>query len=66
MEQQNTRQEISEEVLQASHLEWTVIRPPALTDGPHTGVYRVGAEHVPSKGKGFPGLMWPILCSNNS
>lgn len=57
---------LSEEVLQASHLEWMAIRPTLLTNGPYTG----GTELVQStflpKGKGFPGPMWPILCSNNS
>lgn len=29
-------------VLRASDLDWTVVRFPRLTDGPHTGKYRVG------------------------
>lgn len=31
-------------IRQADDLEWTIVRPPALTDGPHTGRYRVGTE----------------------
>lgn len=31
-------------IRQADDLRWTIVRPPALTDGPHTGRYRVGAE----------------------
>lgn len=30
----------TENVLRSSGLEWTVVRPPRLTDGPHTAVYR--------------------------
>ncbi len=29
-------------VLRASDLDWTIVRFPRLTDGPHTGKYRVG------------------------
>ena len=29
-------------VIAESGLEWTIIRPPVLTDGPRTGAYRVG------------------------
>lgn len=42
---------LSETVLQASGLDWVVIRPTRLTDGPRTGVYRVGLPHVPSGGR---------------
>ncbi len=30
------------EVLKKSSLEWTIVRGPRLTEGPHTGKYRVG------------------------
>ncbi|MBP2707809.1 SDR family oxidoreductase [Microbispora sp. RL4-1S] len=33
-----------EEVVRASGLEWTIVRPPRLTDGPHTGVYRSAVD----------------------
>lgn len=36
--------------LQKSSLDWTAIRPMALTDGRHTGVYRVVSEGLPSGG----------------
>lgn len=36
--------------LQQSALDWTAIRPMALTDGPHTGVYRVVTDGLPSGG----------------
>jgi putative NADH-flavin reductase len=29
-------------IIQASKLDWTIVRFPRLMDGPHTGVYRVG------------------------
>jgi putative NADH-flavin reductase len=29
-----------EEIVRASGLDWTILRPPMLTDAPHTGVYR--------------------------
>jgi putative NADH-flavin reductase len=29
-----------EDVVRASGLEWTIVRPPMLTNGPHTGTYR--------------------------
>src|SRR5205807_985876 len=34
--------ERAEEAVRASHLEWTIIYPPALTNGPATGGYRHG------------------------
>jgi putative NADH-flavin reductase len=30
-----------EDVLRRSDLAWTAVRPPRLTDGPRTGVYRI-------------------------
>lgn len=36
---------LTEEVLRDSHLDWTVIRPPKLTDGPLTGTYRTAVGH---------------------
>jgi uncharacterized protein YbjT (DUF2867 family) len=32
----------AEEAVRASDLEWTIVYPPALTDGPATGGYRYG------------------------
>ncbi len=34
--------EIQERTIQESRLDWVIVRPAALTDGPHTGVYRSG------------------------
>ncbi|MDX3234688.1 SDR family oxidoreductase [Streptomyces sp. ME03-5709C] len=34
-----------EEVVRASGLDWTIVRPPMLTDGPHTGAYRSAIDH---------------------
>jgi len=34
--------ESAEELVRESHLEWTIVRPGALTSGPRTGSYRVG------------------------
>jgi putative NADH-flavin reductase len=33
-----------ERVLAESDVDWTVVRPPRLSDGDHTGEYRVDAE----------------------
>lgn len=30
------------EVIKQSDLDWVIVRGPMLTDGPHTGKYRVG------------------------
>lgn len=39
-----------EQVLVESGLDWTVARPPRLTDGPYTGKYRVREGRLPSFG----------------
>ena len=36
-----------ERILAASDLEWTMVRPPELTDRPYTGKYRVREGHLP-------------------
>ncbi len=43
-----TRQE---ELIRATKLDWVIVRPGMLTDGPETGVYRVitGGEYVAGK-----------------
>lgn len=33
-----------EQLIMASSAEWTIVRPPGLTDGPATGHYRVGLD----------------------
>lgn len=33
-----------EDLIRGSDLEWTIVRPPMLTNEPHTGTYRVGAD----------------------
>lgn len=33
-----------ERLIQASNLDWTIVRPGGLTDGPRTGQYRVGTD----------------------
>jgi len=35
---------LMEELLVRSAVDWTVVRPPALSDGPRTGAYRTGVE----------------------
>ena len=30
------------DVIRSSNLDWSIVRFPRLTDGPHTGEYRVG------------------------
>ncbi len=39
-----------ERVLGESQLDWTIVRPPQLTDKPYTGKYRVREGHLPSFG----------------
>ena len=34
--------ELNERMIQESHLEWTVVRPPRLTTGMRTGKYKSG------------------------
>ena len=36
--------EVQEDLVRASGLDWTIIRPGGLTDGPATGSYRVGPK----------------------
>jgi putative NADH-flavin reductase len=39
-----------ERIFAASSLDWTLVRPPQLTEKPHTGKYRVWAAHLPAFG----------------
>jgi putative NADH-flavin reductase len=39
-----------EEIVRQSQLDWTLIRPPRLTDGPHSGKYRIRVGHLPRFG----------------
>jgi len=39
-----------ERVFQKSDLDWTLVRPPQLTDKPPTGKYRVREGHLPRFG----------------
>ncbi len=39
-----------EKVFEQSGLDWTMVRPPELTDKPHTGNYRVREGHLPRFG----------------
>jgi putative NADH-flavin reductase len=39
-----------EETVQESSAEWTIVRPPQLTDGPMTGTYRERIGHLPRLG----------------
>jgi putative NADH-flavin reductase/heme-degrading monooxygenase HmoA len=39
-----------EEILKESGLDWTIVRPPQLTDKPRTGAYRVREGHLPRFG----------------
>lgn len=36
--------EAMERLIRASDVDWTIVRPPALEDKPHTGSYRTGTE----------------------
>jgi hypothetical protein len=39
-----------EDVFRKSGLDWTIVRPPRLTDKPRIGKYRVREGHLPSFG----------------
>src|SRR5215469_2004965 len=39
-----------EHVFETSGLDWTIVRPPRLTDKPYTGAYRVREDHLPPFG----------------
>jgi putative NADH-flavin reductase len=39
-----------ERVFEKSELDWTIVRPPRLTDKPYTGKYRVREGHLPRFG----------------
>ena len=39
-----------EETIQESAIEWTIVRPPQLIDGPMTGAYRERIGHLPRLG----------------
>jgi putative NADH-flavin reductase len=39
-----------EQIIESSELDWTIVRPPQLTDKPFTGKYRVRNGHLPRLG----------------
>ncbi|HEY2476768.1 MAG TPA: NAD(P)-binding oxidoreductase [Candidatus Cybelea sp.] len=39
-----------EAIVQRSRLEWTIVRPPQLTNKPRSGKYRVRVQHLPFMG----------------
>ena len=39
-----------EEIFRTSRLDWTMVRPPQLTNHPHSGKYRVREGHLPAFG----------------
>ncbi len=39
-----------EQIITSSELNWTLVRPPKLTDGPHSGKYRIREGHLPRLG----------------
>ena len=44
-------QEAQERRLQASEVDYTIVRPPRLTNGPYTGRYRIEADTLPPAAK---------------
>lgn len=36
--------EVKESIIMQSGLDWTIVRPPRLSNGPHTGAYRHGGD----------------------
>jgi uncharacterized protein YbjT (DUF2867 family) len=45
---------LMEDVLRQSGLDWTVLRPPRLTDKPFTGRYRTAYGHSVTGGRSIP------------
>jgi uncharacterized protein YbjT (DUF2867 family) len=45
---------LTEDILRDSGLEWTVVRPPRLTNGPLTGTYRTAVEQNLRRGVVVP------------
>jgi putative NADH-flavin reductase len=43
-----------ETILMRSDLDWTIVRPPRLTDKPRTRKYRVREDHLPALGFSIP------------
>jgi putative NADH-flavin reductase len=43
-----------EQIITGSGLDWTILRPPQLTDKPHTGKYRLRDGHLPLFGFNIP------------
>jgi putative NADH-flavin reductase len=43
-----------EQLFVESNLEWTLVRPPELTNRPYTGIYRVGEGSLPRFGFKIP------------
>ncbi len=41
---------VMETIFAKSNLDWTIVRPPELTNKPYTGKYRVREEHLPAFG----------------
>jgi putative NADH-flavin reductase len=39
-----------EDIFQKTQLDWTLVRPPRLTDGAHSGKYRIREGHLPRFG----------------
>jgi len=39
-----------ERIFEESELDWTMVRPPELTDKPYTGSYRAREDHLPRFG----------------
>jgi uncharacterized protein YbjT (DUF2867 family) len=40
-----------ERIVRSSGLEWTIVRPPRLTNWPHAGTYVVADGHMPKGGR---------------
>src|SRR5215471_6088953 len=43
MKEEYEDKEAQEQLIRQSHLDWTIVRPARLTNGPHTGSYRMNA-----------------------
>ncbi len=43
--------EEQEKIIRATDLDWTIVRPGGLTDGPQTGTYRIGVDQSISAGQ---------------
>lgn len=54
--------EVQEKVVHESGLDWTLVRPPNLTNKPAAGSYKHGFKDCKDLSSRYLELMWPLSC----